>query len=143
MVMLSELRATLRVITQIVATETSSTPLKYLYRCYYKLAKHFFCRQLNQIPGVSAAYCLDGKKSHPIYGLSDIDLFVVVSSHDAKNTSKTFIENVTRFSQCFVPQMNFLFLLKKSFQTSSPSTPCTSIALARTKDMNSSWEKTS
>lgn len=86
--MLSELRATLRVITQIVAIETSSTPLKYLYRCYYKLAKHFFCRQLNQIPGVSAAYCLDGKKSHPIYGLSDIDLFVVVSSHDAKKHVK-------------------------------------------------------
>jgi predicted nucleotidyltransferase len=72
-------RGSFRLSLQRLAVATQYPPFRWCYRLLYALAIALCTRRLRRIPGVRAIYLRRGLASgRPVYGLSDIDLMVMV-----------------------------------------------------------------
>jgi len=66
---------------QCIAVCTQFRPFTWLYRVLYTLAIRLCVRRFRRISGVRSVYLHRGlASSRPIYGLSDIDLLVVIDN---------------------------------------------------------------
>jgi predicted nucleotidyltransferase len=62
--------------------ETQRTPLRLAYRALYAVALGFVVGRLRQTRGVRSVYLVGGLVEGPVYGLSDIDLVLLVDDPD-------------------------------------------------------------
>jgi predicted nucleotidyltransferase len=70
---------------QRLAIRTQFPPLTWLYQAFYRLAIYFCVRRFKAMSGVRAVYLRRGLVSgEPFYGLSDIDLLVVIEGEPAR-----------------------------------------------------------
>ena len=68
---------------QYIVVNTSFPPLTYLYKMFYNLSIAVAVLFLRQVDGVVAIYLRRGAaKGEIIYGLSDIDLLVIVKDEE-------------------------------------------------------------
>jgi len=73
---------------QRVAVHTQFSPFVWFYRAIYALAVRLCVRRLRRIRGVHSIYLRRGLAGdRPVYGLSDIDLLVIVGSANREDTA--------------------------------------------------------
>lgn len=101
------MRSSLRTPVQRLVIRTSFFPLVHLYGAAYALSVKVAALLLRRVDGVAAIYLRRGlAKGEAVYGLSDIDLSVIVEDgdgerNDAKEKVRTVYDRLARFIPLF------------------------------------------
>jgi len=99
----SLMRSSLRILVQYSVVRTSFFPLSYLYKAGYSLSVRITTLFLRRVDGVAAVYLRRGlAKGEIVYGLSDIDLSVIVEDRESgvekvKEQVRSTYDTLSRF----------------------------------------------
>ncbi len=85
---------------QYLVVKTSFFPLSYLYKCSYFLSVAIARKLLGNVPGVYSMYLRRGlAKGEIVYGLSDIDLLIIINNEDEEETRQKLLSTYKKLSR--------------------------------------------
>ena len=88
---------------QYLVIKTSFFPLSYLYKYFYFLSVSIARKLLGNVPGVYSMYLRRGlAKGEIVYGLSDIDLLIIINDEDEELTRQKLLNTYKKLS-LFIP----------------------------------------
>ncbi len=93
-----------RYLIQRLILRTDFFPLTYFYRTVYELSIRLASLLLRRVDGVVSVYLRRGlAKGEVVYGLSDIDLTVIVADDETGNTVKDRVKSIDAGLSCYIP----------------------------------------